>query len=188
MTWILVRGLFDAPAFTLTSNVDVRYNNNALAELNDSVRGLLHLGLNAITFKTKCCYIKEFITFRLVWLNFCLPFSRPCSQDFLALSFSRAKEVFYASPRIFSSFQNREEPLAHFEDRFCLFWLFKRWFLKHFKMTLSKTLLQFEDSCLVYVDTKIYHLASFSTRNSTLNTSLHWLIRMRDLIQLSDSM
>ena len=47
---------------------------------------------------------------RLVWLNFCLPFS-----------LSRTKEVFYASPRICSSFQNREEPLAHFEKRFCLF-------------------------------------------------------------------
>ena len=31
---------------------------------------------------------------RLVWLNFCLPFSGPCSQDFLAFSLSRAKEVF----------------------------------------------------------------------------------------------
>ena len=47
---------------------------------------------------------------RLVWLNFCLLFSS-----------SRTKEVFYASPRICSSFQNREEPLAHFEKRFCLF-------------------------------------------------------------------
>ena len=28
---------------------------------------------------------------------------------------------FYASSRICSSFQNREEPLAHFEKRFCLF-------------------------------------------------------------------
>ena len=31
---------------------------------------------------------------RLVWLNFCLPFSGPCSQDFLAFSLSRAEEVF----------------------------------------------------------------------------------------------
>ena len=58
---------------------------------------------------------------RLVRLNFCLPFSGPCSEDFLALSLSRAKEVFYASPTICSSFRNREEPLAHFEKRFCLF-------------------------------------------------------------------
>ena len=30
--------------------------------------------------------------------------------------------------------------------------------------------LEFDDSC--YVDARQYHLASFSTRNSTLNTSL----------------
>ena len=34
---------------------------------------------------------------RLVWLNFCLPFSAPCSQGFFAFSLSRAKEVFHAS-------------------------------------------------------------------------------------------
>ena len=28
---------------------------------------------------------------------------------------------FYASPRIWSSFRNREEPIAHFQKRFCLF-------------------------------------------------------------------
>ena len=61
------------------------------------------------------------VALRLVRLNFCLPFSGPCSEDFLAFSLSRAKEVFYASPTICSSFQNREEPLAHFEKRFCLF-------------------------------------------------------------------
>ena len=33
---------------------------------------------------------------------------------------------FYASPRIFGSFQNRIEPLADFETRLCLFLLFKR--------------------------------------------------------------
>ena len=32
---------------------------------------------------------------RFVWLNFGLPFSGPCSQDFLVFSLSRAKEVFY---------------------------------------------------------------------------------------------
>ena len=48
-------------------------------------------------------------------LNFGLPFSGPCSQDFLVFSLSRAKEVFYASPRIFSSVQNKEEPPAHFK-------------------------------------------------------------------------
>ena len=57
---------------------------------------------------------------RFVWLNFGLPFSGPCSQDFLVFLFSRAKEVFYASPRICSSAQNKEEPPAHFKKRFCL--------------------------------------------------------------------
>ena len=45
--------------------------------------------------------------------------------------------------------------------------------------------MQFDDSC--YVDAKQYHLASFSTRNSTLNTSLRKPIRMQDVIQLCDS-
>ena len=60
----------------------------------------------------------------LVWLNFCLPFSGPCSQDFLA----------HASPRICSSFRNRKEPMAHFQNAFFCFWLFNRWqwFWKHF--------------------------------------------------------
>ena len=47
--------------------------------------------------------------------------------------------------------------------------------LKHFKMTLYKNffavfVLEFDDSC--YVDAKQYRLASFSTRNSTLNSAL----------------
>ena len=44
-----------------------------------------------------------------------------CSQDFLVFSLSRAKEVFYASSRICSSVQNKEEPPAHIKKRFCLF-------------------------------------------------------------------
>ena len=32
--------------------VNVRYNNNALTELNDCIGGLLHLGLNIVTFRT----------------------------------------------------------------------------------------------------------------------------------------
>ena len=32
--------------------MDVRYNNNALAELNDCIGGLLHLRLNVTTFRT----------------------------------------------------------------------------------------------------------------------------------------
>ena len=47
-------------------------------------------------------------------------------------------------------------------------------------------MLQFDASC--YVDAKQYHSASFSTRNSTLNTSLLKPIRVQDFIQLCDSM
>ena len=36
------------------------------------------------------------------------------------------------------------------------------------------------------VDAKQYHRASFSTRNSALNTSLRKPIRMQDFIQLCD--
>ena len=53
---------------------------------------------------------------RLVWLKFCLPFSGPCWQDFLAFSMSWAKEVFfYASPRICGSLPNKEDAPAYFE-------------------------------------------------------------------------
>ena len=31
------------------------------------------------------------------------------------------KRFFYASPRIYSSVQNKEQPPAHFKKRFCLF-------------------------------------------------------------------
>ena len=37
------------------------------------------------------------------------------------------------------------------------------------------------------VDAKQYHRASFSTRNSALNTSLRKPIRLQDFIQLCDS-
>ena len=59
-------------------------------------------------------------------------FSGPRSQDFLAFSLSLAKEVFYPSPRICSSFQNREEPQAYFEKRFCLFLALQKvkWFCR----------------------------------------------------------
>ena len=116
---------------------------------------------------------------RFVWLNFGLPFSGPCSQDFLVFSLSRAKEVFYASPRICSSVQNKEEPPAHFKKRFCLFLTLQKVTMNGFenilkwhcrKPFLHVVVLEFDDSC--YVDAKQYRLASFSTRNSTLNTSL----------------
>ena len=91
---------------------------------------------------------------RLVWLKFCLPFSRPFSRDFLAFSLSRAKEVSYASSRICSSVQNKEEPPAHFEKRLCLFVALQKviMVLKTPKITLYKNFfavvaLEFDDSC-----------------------------------------
>ena len=63
---------------------------------------------------------------QFVKLNFGLPFSGPCSQDFLVLSLSPTKEVFYASSRICSSVQNKEEPPAHYKNSFVCFELFKR--------------------------------------------------------------
>ena len=49
----MVRGFFGATAVSLKHlNVDVCYNNNALAQLNDCIRGLFHLRPNTITFGT----------------------------------------------------------------------------------------------------------------------------------------
>ena len=124
---------------------------------------------------------------RLVWLNFGLPFYGPRSQDFLAFSFSREKEVFFnASLRICCSFQNREEPLAHFDKTLSIvfgsskgengFENTLKWHCRKLCYNLRIVVML----CYVYVDAKKYHLASFSTRNFTLNTSLRWPIRMRD--------
>ena len=44
--------------------MDVRHNNNALQELNDCIRGLLHLGLNVITVRTLLHLEPNVITFR----------------------------------------------------------------------------------------------------------------------------
>ena len=44
--------------------MDVRHDNNALQELNDCIRGLLHLGLNVITFRTLLHLGLNVITFR----------------------------------------------------------------------------------------------------------------------------
>ena len=44
--------------------MDVRHNNNALQELNDCIRGLLHLGLHVITFRTLLHLGPNVITFR----------------------------------------------------------------------------------------------------------------------------
>ena len=45
-------------------SVDVRPNNYALKELNDCIGGLLHLGLNVITFRTLLHLGPNVITFR----------------------------------------------------------------------------------------------------------------------------
>ena len=44
--------------------MDVRHNNNTLQELNDCIKGLLHLGLNVITLKTLLHLGPNVITFR----------------------------------------------------------------------------------------------------------------------------
>ena len=56
MPWILVKGFFGATAVTLKHlYVDVCYNNNVLAQLNDCIGGLFHLGPNAITLHNLPC-------------------------------------------------------------------------------------------------------------------------------------
>ena len=54
MTCILVSGILVQQLTLQHLNVDVRHNNNALKEIKDCNGGLLHLGLNVITFRTKC--------------------------------------------------------------------------------------------------------------------------------------
>ena len=44
--------------------MDVRHDNNALQESNDCIGGLLHLGLNFITFRTLLHLGPYVITFR----------------------------------------------------------------------------------------------------------------------------
>ena len=46
--------------------VNVRYNNNALTELNDCIGSLLHLGLNVVTFRTSLNLGSNVITSRTV--------------------------------------------------------------------------------------------------------------------------
>ena len=79
---------------------------------------------------------------------------------------------FYASLRICSSFRNREEPLTHFQKRFFLFLALQKLTMVFKKKPLNDIVENFDDMCYVDADAKQYHLASFSTRNSTLNTSL----------------
>ena len=45
-------------------NAVVRYNNNTLKEFYDCIGGLLHLGLNVITFRTLLHLGPNVITFR----------------------------------------------------------------------------------------------------------------------------
>ena len=52
MTCILVSSFLLQQLSLQHLNVDVRHNNNAPKELNDCIGGLLHLGLNVITFRT----------------------------------------------------------------------------------------------------------------------------------------
>ena len=44
--------------------MDVHHNNNVLKELNDCIGGLLHIGLNVITFRTLLHLGPNVITFR----------------------------------------------------------------------------------------------------------------------------
>ena len=48
--------------------MDVLHNNNALKELNDYIGGLLHLGLNVITFRSLLHLGPNVITFRTLFL------------------------------------------------------------------------------------------------------------------------
>ena len=64
MTCILVSGFLVQQLSLLHLIVDVGHNNNALKELNDCIGGLLHLGLNVITFRTLLHLGPNVITFR----------------------------------------------------------------------------------------------------------------------------
>ena len=94
---------------------------------------------------------------RFVRLNFWAVFTE--LSRFLVVAGERG--FFYPSPRICSSFQNREEPQAYFEKRFFLLLA-----LQKVKMVLLKTLWQFDDSCYGYVEAKQYHF--MHKCNSTL--------------------
>ena len=64
MTCLLVSGYLVQQLSFKHLNVDVRHNNNAPKELNDCIRGLLHLGLNVNTFTTLSYLGPNVITFR----------------------------------------------------------------------------------------------------------------------------
>ena len=72
--------------------MDVRHNNNALKELNDCIGGLLHLGLNVITFRSLLHLGPNVITFRtllhlgqLLQLGLQQRPSHPCKQALFGL-------------------------------------------------------------------------------------------------------
>ena len=57
--------------------------------------------------------------------------------------FRERKRFFYASPRICSSVQNKEEPPDHFKKRFCLFLSLQKVTMvlpEHCKMTVVENL------------------------------------------------
>ena len=85
------------------------------------------------------------------------------------------KRFFMPLQEFVVQFKTRKNIRLTLKNAFVCFWLFKRWqsFWKHLNSFFAFfVVLQFYDSCYVYVDAKQYHLASFSIRNSTLNTSL----------------
>ena len=73
---------------------------------------------------------------RFVWLNFGLPFSGPCSQEFLVFSLSRAKEVSMPLQEFVVQFKTRKNLRLTLKNALVCFQLFKRWpwFWKQFKL------------------------------------------------------
>ena len=82
--------------------MDVRHNNNALKELNDCIGGLLHLGLNVITFRSLLHLGPNVITFRtLLHLGQLLHLGL---QQALPHNLLDADKTCFSSPKITSKF------------------------------------------------------------------------------------
>ena len=94
---------------SLTSRLKVFISSSSFVYMT------IDLGTSSVVASSSCLFELLLAIFRAVFTGF---------SSFLSLS--RAKKVFYVSPRICSSFQNGEEPLAHFEKRFCLFLAFQK--------------------------------------------------------------
>ena len=96
-----------------------------------------------------------------------------------AFSFPRGKEVFYASPIICSSFQNREEPGSLWKTLLFFFWLSMKWqwFWNHSIDIVEN---------FVTISRQLLCLRRCETISLSLNTSIRWIIRMRDFIQICD--